>query len=99
MCENDGGVKGESGEEEGRKYQEIHERHVVLMVQEEDYWKQRAKMHWLKDGDINTSFFHKSATARRKKNNISKLVDEGGIEVHTQEEFCEVAKQYFDTLF
>ncbi|GAU47810.1 hypothetical protein TSUD_404150 [Trifolium subterraneum] len=87
------------GEEEGRRYQEIHDWHVVLMVQEEDYWKQRAKMHWLKEGDMNSSFFHKSATARRKKKNVSKLVDEGGIEVHTQEELCEVAKQYFDTLF
>ncbi|GAU18647.1 hypothetical protein TSUD_124800 [Trifolium subterraneum] len=92
-------LRGNQGEEEGRRYQEIHDHHAVLLVQEEDYWKQRAKMHWLKEGDMNTSFFHKSATARRKKKNISKLVDEGGMEVHTQEELCEVAKQYFDTLF
>ncbi|GAU45240.1 hypothetical protein TSUD_291240 [Trifolium subterraneum] len=90
-----GGIRGE----EGIRYQEIHDRHVVLMVQEDDYWKQRAKMHWLKEGDMNTSFFHKSATARHKKKNVRKLVNEDGIEVHTQEELCEVAKQYFDTLF
>ncbi|PNX91512.1 CNGC5-like protein [Trifolium pratense] len=69
------------------------------MVQEEDYWKQRAKIHWLKEGDMNTSFFHKSATARHKKKKVSKLVDEGGTEVHTQEELCEVVKQYFDDIF
>ncbi|GAU35453.1 hypothetical protein TSUD_364090 [Trifolium subterraneum] len=82
-------LSGNNGEVGGRRYQEIHDRHVVLMVQEEDYWKQWAKMHWLKEGDMNTSFFHKSATARSKKKNVGKLVDEGGIEVHTQEELCE----------
>ncbi|GAU48556.1 hypothetical protein TSUD_405720 [Trifolium subterraneum] len=92
-------LRGIQGEEEGRRYQEIHDRHGVLIVQEEDYWKQRAKMHWLKESDMNTSFFHKSASARRKKKNASKLVNEDGLEVHTQEELCEVAKQYFDTLF
>lgn len=37
-----------------------------LLLQEELYWKQRAKLFWLKEGDENTRFFHASASARKK---------------------------------
>ncbi|GAU30519.1 hypothetical protein TSUD_65290 [Trifolium subterraneum] len=63
------------------------------------YWKQRAKMHWLQEGDMNTRFFHMSATMRSKKKKVTKLIADDGTEAHTQEELCEVAKSYFDTLF
>ncbi|CAJ2637965.1 unnamed protein product [Trifolium pratense] len=75
------------------------QRHATLLVQEEGYWKQRAKMHWLQEGDLNTRFFHMSVSARSKKKKITKLVDEAGTAVHTQEDLCEVAKNYFNALF
>lgn len=34
------------------------------------YWKQRAKVRWMDEGDANTHFFHSIATARRKSNRI-----------------------------
>ncbi|GAU50179.1 hypothetical protein TSUD_408720, partial [Trifolium subterraneum] len=34
-----------------------------------------------------------------KKKNVTKLIADNGTEAHTQEELCEVAKSYFDTLF
>lgn len=51
----------------------------VLLAQEEDHWRQRAKLFWLKEGDANTRFFHTSANARRKNNKISKLQDDSGV--------------------
>ena len=45
------------------RFQKAHEQHAKLLVQEEDFWRQRAKMHWLKDGDLNTKFLHLSASA------------------------------------
>ncbi|GAU26046.1 hypothetical protein TSUD_225070 [Trifolium subterraneum] len=48
---------------------------------------------------MNTRFFQKSATARSKKKRVTKLIVDNGTEAHTQEELCEVAKSYFDTLF
>jgi len=39
-----------------------------LLHQEEHFWKQRAKIYWLSDGDANTSFFHAFANARKKWN-------------------------------
>ncbi|MCH97455.1 CNGC5-like protein [Trifolium medium] len=56
-------------------------------------------MHWLKEGDLNTKFFHMSASARARKKKIEKLVNEADVEVRTQPEICEVALNYFDHLF
>ncbi|GAU40727.1 hypothetical protein TSUD_14120 [Trifolium subterraneum] len=91
--------RGNQDEEVSMQYQELSERHATLLIQEEGYWKQRAKMHWLQEGDMNTRFFHMPATARSKKKKVTKLIADNGTEAHTQEELCEVAKSYFDTLF
>ncbi|GAU33827.1 hypothetical protein TSUD_221650 [Trifolium subterraneum] len=92
-------VRGNQDEERSMQYQELSERHATLLIQEEGYWKQRAKMHWLQERDMNTRVFHMSATVRSKKKNVTKLIADNGTEAHTQEELCEVAKSYFDTLF
>jgi endonuclease/exonuclease/phosphatase family metal-dependent hydrolase len=76
-------LRDNQGEAESRRYQELSDRHATLLVQEEEYWKQRAKMHWLQEGDLNTRFFHMSATARGKRKKVTHLVDEAGTEVHT----------------
>jgi hypothetical protein len=81
------------------RYQELYNNHARILVQEEAYWKQRAKMHWLKEGDLNTRFFHMSANARSKVKRVVKLVNEEDVAVTKQEELCEVAKRYFDSLF
>ncbi|GAU28731.1 hypothetical protein TSUD_372380 [Trifolium subterraneum] len=92
-------LRGNQDEEGSIQYQELSERHATLLIQEEGHWKQRAKMHWLQEGDMNTRFFHMSATVRSKKKKVTKLIADNGTETHTQEELCEVAKSYIDTLF
>ena len=47
-----------------------------LLIQEDAFWRQRAKVHWLRDGDLNTKFFHAAASSRRKVNKITSLVEE-----------------------
>lgn len=42
----------------------------LILKLEEVYWKQRARVTWLKEGDDNTSFFHAVANGRRNKNFI-----------------------------
>lgn len=36
---------------------------TTLILQEDSYWKQRSKIFWLSEGDINSKFFHASASA------------------------------------
>ena len=44
---------------------------------EENKWLQKSRVHWLKEGDRNTYFFHLVSKIRRRRNNISKLKFEG----------------------
>ena len=37
-----------------------------LLDSEEIIWRQRSKVHWYRDGDRNTKFFHARASERRK---------------------------------
>ncbi|KAK6140574.1 hypothetical protein DH2020_025681 [Rehmannia glutinosa] len=51
----------------------------LLLAQQEDYWKQRAKLYWLKGGDSNSKYFHTVASTRHRHNSISKLKTANGI--------------------
>lgn len=48
-------------------------------------------MHWLKDGDINTKFFHAMASQRKQRNAILSLTNEDGHIVKDQEGICGLA--------
>lgn len=68
-------------------------------MKEELYWKQRAKLFWLKEGDENTRFFHASASARKKANHISFLENENGVREDNPEAMCNIVKDYFVKIF
>jgi hypothetical protein len=81
------------------RFREVQEKHARLLIQEEAYWRQRAKTHWLQEGDLNTNFFHMTTSSRQRKKKIDKIVNEENISVTTQPEICAVALNYFNHLF
>ena len=74
---------------------EVHD----LMVKEDVMWHQRARVEWLKNGDLNTSYFHSRATQRNKKNFISKLVLEDNTVVEDEKMIGEAMVNYFRHIF
>ncbi|XP_074306668.1 uncharacterized protein LOC141641926 [Silene latifolia] len=70
--------------EGSRRVRDVNERKKILkeiadlIRQEEVFWRQRSRALWLRDGDKNTSFFHRKATQRKERNFISKIVDDQG---------------------
>ncbi|KAI0496288.1 hypothetical protein KFK09_022602 [Dendrobium nobile] len=59
------------------------------------WWKQRAKVKWINEGDQNSKFFHSFASARRNVNFIASIKDELGNLVDKQNEIEEVLIRHF----
>lgn len=66
---------------------------------EELYWEKRTRANWLKNTDRNTSFFHRYATYRRKRNPVNKLMNDGGEWVKGDQELMVLATSFFRNLF
>ncbi|KAL8519241.1 hypothetical protein ACS0TY_010254 [Phlomoides rotata] len=70
-----------------------------LMKLEEMMWFQRSRVFWLKDGDRNTTFFHKKASHRRQRNIIDRIRNVVGVWVEEEEEIVGVMRDFFKDLF
>lgn len=81
------------------RYEELRRELSKMLAQEDAFWKQRAKVYWLRDGDLNTKLFHAVASARRKRSKISKLEHAGGNIVDDQAGMEDITKNYFESLF
>ena len=40
---------------------------------EETYWRQKSREIWLKEGDMNTKFFHRVTNSHRRNNALNKI--------------------------
>lgn len=63
-----------------------------LLLHEELYWKQREKIFWLEEGDMNSKFFHAAASSRKEVNHVEKLKYEDGRLVTDHNELCSLLK-------
>ena len=66
--------------------------------QEAIYWNKKSRVKWLKEGEKNTSFFHKSTIQHRMRNRISKLHSETGETLEEQKEIFEELTRHFSQL-
>jgi hypothetical protein len=76
---------------------ELKRHRLVLASLERTIARLRSRVRHLKDGDANTSFFHKQAIFRKKKKAIPKLMS-GGHLVTTQEEKQNVMFEFYEGL-
>ena len=67
--------------------------------EEELYWKQKSRAHWLREGDRNTRYFHAKTKQRRARNRITRIKNLMGQWVDTEEGIERVATKYFQELF
>lgn len=85
------------GFNEERKEQDDHQQQEWegLRKQEEIYWKQKSRVQWLKEGERNTQFLHKSTMDRRSRNRVSKIKDSQGNQLNTHKEIEVALVQHF----
>eukprot|EP00253_Pinus_taeda_P013196 PITA_13196 len=84
-------------EELEKEAQLQHNFHKACLV-EEEYWRLKSRILWLKASDRNSSFFHKQAQARKCRNSISEIK-----EIHcTLKDFASIKKaasEHFEKLY
>lgn len=51
---------------------------LVLRLAEERFFRQRSRIKWLAEGDLNTSFFHHVTTIRNAFNAVKYLIKQDG---------------------
>ncbi|XP_050280875.1 uncharacterized protein LOC126721848 [Quercus robur] len=86
---------GSNGSEINKIRKEIND----LLDCEEIMWQQRSKVQWIGLGDRNTKYFHTKASRRKKKNTITRLMDERGTWKESTLGVAEVAISYFKKLY
>ncbi|XP_074346844.1 uncharacterized protein LOC141685649 [Apium graveolens] len=82
-----------------QKYNTARWHYMKLLEKKEIFWRQRAKQYWLRDGEKNTTFFHKFASTRKEHNKIQKLQNEAGEWQETEADIQEVITAYFRNMF
>jgi exonuclease III len=66
--------------------------------QEEMLWKQKSRVQWLKEGERNTKFFHRTAVHRRHVNRITHLEDSQGNTIREHAKIEEELIHYYRDL-
>ena len=82
--------------EEERK---VEERMVELAYQEEIMARQRSRITWLSEGDSNTKFFQRKASARRAKNSITQLDRADGTTCTDPAELANMSTEFYSNLY
>eukprot|EP00253_Pinus_taeda_P010912 PITA_10912 len=80
------------------KEAQLHQNFHKACLTEEEYWRLKSRSLWLKVGDINSSFVHKQAQARKCTNAISKIKD-GTITHKDNASIKKAASLHFKSLY
>ncbi|XP_027152134.1 uncharacterized protein LOC113752202 [Coffea eugenioides] len=81
---------------------ELHHARARLrraLIVEEGFWKQKARVRWLSDGDRNTKYFHSLVTERRHRAVIHRIKDTAGEWIDEECQIGEAAVGFFKELF
>ncbi|KAA3468552.1 reverse transcriptase [Gossypium australe] len=108
-AEDSGSVPGKL-EKLGRRFQEPSDEILAeitdvqmnlnwVVDKEELFWEQHARVNWLKNGDCNTSYFHKVAVNRQFHGRIIALEDKNGGKLSSTKDILRLASDYFINLF
>jgi exonuclease III len=81
-------------QEEQQTRQQLEER----LKQEEILWRQKSRIQWLKEGEKNTKFFHRSMIHRRFINRITKLENAQGSTLLTHQDITQELTDYYQDL-
>lgn len=71
----------------------------AILEQEETFWHKKSRVSWLKNGERNTNFFHRSALIRCRRNYIARLKVNGGVWCEDQGILRKIARDFYIQLY
>ena len=89
---------------EGRTEEYAHQEQALAdkieerRLQDEILWRQKSRIRWLKEGEKNTKFFHRSTIQRHMHNNIAFINNRQGERLEQHEEMEKEFKDYFQDI-
>ncbi|KAL9671418.1 hypothetical protein QQ045_008986 [Rhodiola kirilowii] len=90
---------GVRSEETIKREVKLSEELAEWLGREELYWRQRSRAEWLRNGDINTAYFHAKASQRKRRNHIEKLRNSSGELCHSEPDIFAIITNYFSNIF
>ncbi|XP_027118292.2 uncharacterized protein [Coffea arabica] len=72
-------------------------RHALSI--EEQFWRQKARVKWLCQGDSNSKYFHAIVRQRRSQGMIHRIKNSDGVWVDNEDDIASAAITYFHDLF
>ncbi|GLJ15402.1 hypothetical protein SUGI_0252850 [Cryptomeria japonica] len=85
--------------EHGDFSESTHRTKEELIEKWKENLKQKSRIQWLRQGDINSAFFHRSKSKNRSKNMILSLRDESNQEIKDDTQLGITASNYFCNTF
>ena len=70
-------------------------RYAMLCKDEENFYKQKSRVKWLKLGDKYTSYFFKRVNGHRAANKVTSIMNDQGDMINREENVHKEAVQYF----
>ncbi|KAH9704682.1 reverse transcriptase domain-containing protein [Citrus sinensis] len=92
-------LRGKQDDGSLTQFTEARSLYNELLQSHEVYWKQRSKILWLKEGDMNSKYFHATASTRKRVNTIGKLRNGQDLWCTRPEEVNEIIAGYFNNIF
>lgn len=71
----------------------------IKLANEANYWKNKAKVNWVKLGYTNSKFFQTNVNHRRKTNRIESIYDPSNGWKTDLEDIKNIFKQHFENVF
>ncbi|CAH2060105.1 unnamed protein product [Thlaspi arvense] len=71
---------------------------LMLRTSEESFFKQRSKIQWMCEGDLNTHFYHCVTTARNTSNPIKNFLKSDGTRTSSLQKAHELAVEYYSSI-
>ncbi|KAH9649980.1 reverse transcriptase domain-containing protein [Citrus sinensis] len=92
-------LRGRRDQASLEEFTEVRNQYNELLHNRGVFWKQRSKSLWLKEGDLNSRYFHAQASTRKQQNKISKLRDDKGQWCTHPDKVNDLIREYFTHLF